>query len=80
MFKEVLEAYGSNVKVIRGNWIGGGDLADNFNSFKAAIASGARPEHAAMQTFTGKMAVRSGFTNVKVVQNNEGKVVVEFSR
>ena len=54
--------------------------AFNFNSFKAALASGSSPEQAALQTFTGKMAARSGFTEARVVTATEDKVVVEFTR
>ncbi|WP_437576463.1 hypothetical protein [Sorangium sp. So ce887] len=78
MFKEALDAFGSNVKGIRGTWLGGGDLASNFDSFGAALKSGLTPEQAAFKTFTGKMAYRAGFTRVKIVTNNARKVVVEF--
>ena len=81
MFKEAMEQFGPNVKGVRGTWIGGGELADNFDSFKAALTKpGATPEQAAFETFTGKMAQRAGFTSAKVVQNDAGKVVVEFRK
>ena len=80
MFREALEQFGPNVKGIRGNWIGGGDIADNFNSFKAAVQAGATPAQAAFETFTGKMARRAGFTNVKIVTNTDRRVVVEYTK
>jgi hypothetical protein len=78
MFNEALEQFGSNVKGVQGYWIGGGDLADNFNSFKAAVSAGLSPEAAAFQTFTGKMAQRAGFLTSTIVDNSEHAVVVLF--
>ena len=75
-----MEAFGSNVKGVRGTWLGGGDLADNFDAFKAAIARGAAPEQAAFQTFTGHMAAKHGLKSARVVQNDARKIVVEFTR
>ena len=67
-----------NVKGVRGTWLGGGDLADNFNAFKSALEKGVSAEDAAFSTFTGHMAKEFGFTNSRVVENSAGKVVVEF--
>lgn len=80
MFKEAMERFGPNVKGVRGMWKGGGDLADNFDAFKAALAGTATPEEAALKTFTGKMAAHAGFSKVKVVENGADRVVVEFTR
>jgi hypothetical protein len=81
MFNEALAAFGpSQVKGIRGTWIGGGDIADNFNAFKAAKRGGSTPEEAAFKTFTGHMAAKNGFTTSKVVRDDDAKVVVEFTR
>ena len=80
MFNEALQAYGSNVKGIRGTWIGGGDIASNFDSFKAALNAGLSPEQAALATFTGKMSARAGFTKVTVIRNDARRVVVEFRK
>lgn len=80
MFNEALAAYGSNVYTIRGTWLGGGELADNYLSFRAAIAAGLTPEQAALGTFTGKMASRAGFNNVQIIENQAGRVVVNFTR
>jgi hypothetical protein len=79
MFNEAMQAFGTNVKGVRGTWLGGGDLADNFNAFKAA-AKTMSPEQAAFRTFTGHMAQKHGFTHARIVSNNESKVVVEFYR
>jgi hypothetical protein len=80
MFTEALNAYGTNVRGIRGTWLGGGDLSSNFDSFQAGIQGGMSPSDAAASTFTGKMATRAGFTNVRVVTNTDTRVVVEFTK
>ena len=77
MFNEAMEAFGTNVKGVRGTWLGGGDLADNFDAFKAALKT-STPEEAAFKTFTGHMAEKHGFTNARVITNDARKVVVEF--
>ena len=80
MFDEAMRAYGPNVKGIRGNWFGTGEMTDNFDSFKDALKSGLPPEEAAFHTFTGHMAAKWGFTRVTVVSNDAEKVIVEFRR
>jgi hypothetical protein len=80
MFSEALRAYGSNVKGIRGTWLGGGDLRSNFDSYKASLRAGLDPSAAAADTFTGKMATRAGFTTITIVTDTDAKVVVEFTR
>jgi hypothetical protein len=80
MFDEAMRAFGPNVKGIRGNWVGTGEMTDNFDSFKDALKSGLPPEEAAFQTFTGHMAAKWGFTHATVVANNDEKVIVEFRR
>lgn len=80
MFNEALRAYGSNVKGIRGTWLGGGDLSSNFDAYKANIKAGLDPKAAAAETFTGKMATRAKFTKVTIVSDTDAKVVVEFTR
>src|SRR4051794_18880612 len=49
-----------------------GQLRDNLDSFNAGIQNGLTPQEAAMNTFTGMMAARYGFTNVII----EGTVVL----
>jgi RHS repeat-associated protein len=80
MFNDAIEAFGSNVQGVRGTWKGGGALADNYNSFMAAVRSGLSPEAAAARTFTGKMSIKNGFRKIKVVSVTPEKVVVEFTR
>jgi len=80
MFHEAMQAFGTNVKAVRGTWIGGGGLSSNFDSFKSALAAGKPPEEAAFSTFTGTMAKRYGFTKATIVTNNPDKVEVEFTR
>jgi RHS repeat-associated protein len=81
MFEEAIKAFGlSNIKGIRGTWLGGGDLRTNFDAFQKAIKAGLTPEQAAFETFTGAMAKRFGFTKATVTTNEAKKVVVEFTR
>jgi hypothetical protein len=81
MFREALAAFGDNVKGIRGNWHGGGDIADNFNSYAKNIQAGMTEEQAALNTFTGKMAQRAGFSQVEVTpQTTSDAVEVVFTR
>jgi hypothetical protein len=80
MFNEAMSAFGSSVKGVRGTWFGGGELASNFDAFKAAVRAGSSPAEAAFKTFTGHMASKHGFATAKVITNTESKVVVEFFR
>jgi len=44
MFEEAIKAFGlSNIKGIRGTWLGGGDLRTNFDAFQKAIKAGLTP-------------------------------------
>jgi hypothetical protein len=81
MFNEALEAFGSNVKGIRGDWAAGGDMSANFDSFTKAVQEGVAPETAALEnTFTGKMAARAGFTSVRIVSQDANSMIVEFTQ
>ncbi|MBO0881191.1 MAG: hypothetical protein J2P17_12755, partial [Mycobacterium sp.] len=72
MFQDAMDALGSNVQGIRGKWLSGsGELQDNLDSFNAGIQNGLTPQEAALNTFTGKMAVQNGFTNV-TIENTVG--------
>lgn len=53
---------GFAINGMRGSWISG----DNLATFNNLISQGVAPEAAALQTFTGKMAVRNGFNNARV--------------
>jgi hypothetical protein len=77
MFDEAMRAFGPNVKGVRGNWFGTGEMTDNFDSFKDALKSGLPPEEAALHTFTGHMAAKWGFTRATIVSNDAEKVIVE---
>ncbi|MBV9565399.1 MAG: hypothetical protein JOY90_33840 [Bradyrhizobium sp.] len=54
-------------------------MRSNFHSFQNALAAGASPYAAAMQTFTGKI-VLNGFRKATIVTNTSTHVVVEFRR
>jgi hypothetical protein len=68
------------IRGVRGNWIGGGTLSSNYDALQAALQSGSTAQGAAMSTFTGKMAAKCGFSVPRIVVNEAGKVVVEFTR
>jgi hypothetical protein len=53
-------------------------MTTNFDSFRAAVSAGTRPEAAAWKTFTGYMAQKNGFTQARIVNNSQDIVVVEF--
>ncbi|QGJ68592.1 Hypothetical protein PBC10988_2530 [Planctomycetales bacterium 10988] len=74
----VLTRDGSNVKGIRGNWFGGGDLSSNYDAFRRAVQSGVPENEAAFRTFTGHMARKHGFTKVRIVEDSARTIVVEF--
>lgn len=78
MFNEAMAQF-SDVRGVRGTWIGGGDIADNFNSYKANLDT-MSPQDAAAATFTGKMAIRAGFTNITVVTDTNSIVKVTFTK
>jgi hypothetical protein len=90
MFNEALAWAGGpdNLGGIGGSWTRGkdGDLADNLDSFNAGIQNMLTPEEAALNTFTGKMAARAGFTRPVFVSPPQGppgeytKVQVIFYR
>ncbi|MEI8019465.1 MAG: hypothetical protein WCH39_14770, partial [Schlesneria sp.] len=50
------------VRGVRGLWYSG----DNLATFNSLIRQGLTPEEAALQTFTGKMAQRSGYTRARI--------------
>ncbi|MEV4128535.1 alpha/beta hydrolase [Nocardia sp. NPDC049707] len=68
MFADMMDSIGGQVRAIAGSW----DVTDpigtsNIDSFNEGIARDLSPEEAARNTFTGKMAVRSGFTGVWII-------------
>ncbi|MFX0579046.1 GntR family transcriptional regulator [Nocardia nepalensis] len=68
MFADMMDSIGGQVRAIAGSW----DVTDpigtsNIDSFNEGIARGLSPEDAARNTFTGKMAVRSGFPGVSII-------------
>jgi hypothetical protein len=84
MFDKAMLAFGWNVEAVRGIWIGGGNMSDNFDTFRTALDEGLTSEQAVFATFTGKMAWRWGFRNftllVHEVTDIEQRVLVEFRR
>nr|WSX47677.1 polymorphic toxin-type HINT domain-containing protein [Streptomyces sp. NBC_00974] len=81
------EGAGRQVNGIRGVWNGPGPLADNLNSFNAAVRGKMSPEQAVWETFTGKFARRNGFTEASIDWDsaagslgNHTEFVVNFMR
>lgn len=73
MLDEVMGKIGGNARGMGGTWLGGGDMADNLDSFNAGIQSlKLSPEEAARLTFTGKMATKYGFTGKVEIRKLEG--------
>ncbi|MFI2644170.1 polymorphic toxin-type HINT domain-containing protein [Streptomyces sp. NPDC018610] len=68
MVNAALAYFGDQVKGIKGYWQDGGSLSDNLDSFNAAVRGGAQLEEAALGTFTGKMALRAGFSRVEITE------------
>ena len=65
VFQSILDDFvdeGAAVKGVRGLWYKG----DNLDSFNNAIRRGLAPEQAAAETFTGKLAGRNGFKQVRI--------------
>ncbi|MER5603938.1 Hint domain-containing protein [Streptomyces sp. NPDC002265] len=65
MFTNAMNALAKDAEGVRGTW-NGGDLRDNLDSFNAGIQYMLSPADAARATFTGKMAVKYGFTKVTI--------------
>ncbi|MFI1578650.1 hypothetical protein [Embleya sp. NPDC020630] len=65
MFVNAMEALGKDASAVRGYWLSGGDMKDNLDSFNAGMQHWLSAEEAARNTFTGKIAVKYGFTNVE---------------
>lgn len=79
MFREAANAFGANVREIRGSWNGKGTLRANYDAYHAGLEAGMSPSEAAASTFTGKMARRLGFprANVYYGPHNPGGAAVE---
>ena len=72
VFKAILDRFradGVAFKGVRGLWFSG----DNLATFNDLIKKGLSPEQAASQTFTGKMAARNGYPNVRFDYANSPK-------
>ena len=85
MWNDAMSAVGDRVRGVYGSWFSADGFRSNLDSFNAAIQAGATPEQAAFQTFTGKMAHRSGFSKVESIRmigtpDNYTTVYVLFTR
>ncbi|GAB2696869.1 sigma factor-like helix-turn-helix DNA-binding protein [Nocardia thraciensis] len=67
MFADLWNEVGDVVHGIESTWLDDHrDVADNLHNFNEGIRGGLREEDSARATFTGKMAVRRGFTDVVI--------------
>ena len=81
MFTQIVEFFGTeNIEQIRGEWLDIRGISDNYDEYQLNIESGLTPEEAALATFTGRQAVRHGFTRVRSIVETEGEVSVIFVR
>nr|WP_246382593.1 polymorphic toxin-type HINT domain-containing protein [Micromonospora jinlongensis] len=65
MFADMMSFFGpSNVTAIEAKWIPA--MPSNLNTFNKLTGQGWSSESAAVETYTGKMATRNGFTKVTV--------------
>lgn len=83
LYKEMMDYFGvENIDVIVGRW----DQGTNFESYSRAKKQGFSYEEAALQTWSGRQAVRFGFKRVRFIDEgslfDDGvpQVYVEFSR
>ncbi len=82
MFNAMMDHF-AGAETVRGDWssrYGSQDLISNLASYWAARDAGLSPEAAAGATFTGKMSMRRGFTQVSVLTETRDTVYVEFSK
>jgi hypothetical protein len=90
MFDRMMQHFGDKVKRIQGEWYGvdlsNPDKRSNIHTVNMLIRDkGMEPEEAAMLNFTGKMAERNGFTEVKILDHDGApgyytSIKVEFSK
>ncbi|MEV4124605.1 hypothetical protein, partial [Nocardia sp. NPDC049707] len=88
MFRDMMRELGHQVTEIRAEWNADERVRDNLDTFNAGIQElYLTPEDAARNTFTGKLAVELGFTEVRFDQDamrgrpgEYEKVVAHFSR
>lgn len=67
------------IVTIQGVWDSGNSwYADNFVSYRHYINRGLSPVEAAANTFTGRMAIRSGYTDVRIVEDYGNLIRVDF--
>lgn len=64
IFGHMMDAIGDQAHTIQGQWATRPGFTDNLDAFNAGIRNGLSPTEAALNTFTGKMAARYGYTEV----------------
>jgi hypothetical protein len=78
MFNNMLAEIGKNTSTILSCWRNEEGTVDNFTSYNKNVKMGYPPALAAANTFGGKMAIRSGFTDISVKPQGS-HIDVEFS-
>ncbi|MET8878721.1 helix-turn-helix transcriptional regulator, partial [Nocardia sp. NPDC004604] len=66
MFRDLMAVIGPDVRAIHEPWSADDEFTDNLDTFNASRQDLLSPEDSARQTFTGKMAIAMGFTEVTV--------------
>ncbi|BCX73166.1 hemagglutinin repeat-containing protein [Acinetobacter sp. Tol 5] len=74
-----LNQEGIQVNKIRGAWISGTDSV-NTAQYSANLAKGMSPNDAALNTWTGKIAQRHGYTKVEEIESSGGVTYVIFGK
>ncbi|MEU7768213.1 tyrosine-protein phosphatase [Nocardia sp. NPDC049190] len=85
MFGHLMDAVGDHVRVIHARWVNRPEFTSNLDTFNDGIKRRLSPIDAALLTFTGKMAVRAGYTEpeIRTLTGTPGEYVcveVRFSR
>lgn len=74
-----LNQEGVQVNKIRGAWLSNTDSV-NTAQYSANLAKGMSPNDAALNTWTGKLAQKYGFTKVESIENKGGGTYVIFGK
>jgi hypothetical protein len=78
LFNNMISVIGHRIERIHGQWTNHRFLGDNFRSYHNGLAAGLSPVEAAANTWTGRMAIRSGYRHVRILNRGEHFVEVEF--
>ena len=91
VFSQFFKQCESEFDVIEANWIKPpfsidyrsaipGEHRTNLESYLSALKNHKDPKEAAKETFTGKMSIKFGFTDIEIVHNSPDHVKVRFRK